>query len=426
MSALPLLSRMSLVSLFVGLSAFAKLPARLCEPSLTAQRPGLFGDTEASIWESRSQVMINVGVLKPVTFAIDSEFTRFQTLSIIERGPFSQTLRARAPRVRVKEILAAIAREGQKISEKQFRLFGIRSGVSKDKATYNIFELTHYVADFLLPEMFPAPANPFITAELEDSGYLGMIDQSLKAIGLGKFKAYLDAHQIEIRNRTYDSIPFQFRKSVQALHDIETPDSHLRIGLPAEIPDKPLLSIARAIETVVILEMALEGSKSSGSLKYNGSTLNSNDFDLIDNSRGVVRVRRNRWSKPFQAHDFEIRQYFSLERGLDYVELAVKLAQNFNHLRYKRAQVLTETAEAPVYDPLTSNLSGALDYAGRILRDSSDANSRRIGRTLMAEAEKLYSGIQIKDSDRDRVAELLEKEGVIDLLFKGAFLEDEG
>jgi hypothetical protein len=230
-------------------------------------------------------------------------------------------------------------------------------------------------------------------------------------------------HSMEISHENFETDLSQFKNLMNHLHnEVRGPRSHFHIGLPsAMVTRSQALSISRAVETKVVLRLALEEPENQDSLarERNGTPLAKN-FD-----RGIVYLKYDEFKSPVLSHDLELREWMDLDHGLEMVEFASKLASDRERLvqsddEFGRRQLEPSIA---LVDPRLGNLKGALEYTGMLLKKKGVPSQTLIGEQL----EKLASQITEQDTPvnlRKTIRSYLIKNHVLEMLDESVFLTE--
>jgi hypothetical protein len=191
--------------------------------------------------------------------------------------------------------------------------------------------------------------------------------------------AHLDLNVVELTHATYERAPATFARQIETLHSlVSLPSTHLHLGIPARLRN-PLeaLAVARAVEARVTVKMILQTeSGASPQLTY----LNSSTFlgwrHQRRGERGLVRFTHQRFQAPTAMHDLEIRQWSSIEEGMEYLSFASELSTRPGTL------IPFEGLETLRLDSQAGDVIGALDYISDLLQVSRDRTHQEIARRL--------------------------------------------
>jgi hypothetical protein len=333
-----------------------------------------------------------------------------------------------------------------KMSPKQIDLFVLRKGVDKSKNSFRITDLNPRFFDAYMEDGFAvldhlkkeegitgfSLGNRRALALFED--YQKLVDEILTEKGFDS-EATRDLRYIELNSRGGQSNPARFAEELadKVWREFPMAAAHLHLSIPAIVPDAALESISRALETRIILRLARDASYGEGHrLSYSEFSTLVLDPDLAQKStllraRGVIKVTKNRFRTPELAHDIEIRQHLRHEDGLSDLEFATRLAIDHDKLRHLSDSELTRTFRRDVErvdDPHTANLEGALRYLNLFLRKRATESDIKTSDLLEGVIQKI--GIQkgqILTEDRDRIAEILHKVDIDELVDVDLFLD---
>jgi hypothetical protein len=130
-------------------------------------------------------------------------------------------------------------------------------------------------------------------------------------------------------------------------------------------------------------------------------------------------AQSSEWTKPFNTHNLELRQYDGIEDGLELLELATKMAQQAKKIKYIYHR------QKKVNDPYTQNLHGALLYASKLFKDSPDINLQKIGKKMEDLAnESQGNPVELTMPMRKKIREFLIDNDIQNLLNLKLFLKE--
>ena len=174
-------------------------------------------------------------------------------------------------------------------------------------------------------------------------------------------------------------------------------------------------SIARAVESRIILEMAHSSPRASGELYATSYSTLRGTPKSANKSAGVVRLNYKRHKEPFPMHDLEVRNYLKLNEGLNHIALASRMGED-----HSRVIVLDSFSAKNIVDPYTSNLNGALKYVGEIAKKKGN---EEVGSRLVELANKIEAEGKITEAMRKEVHEYLREIEVMKMLEPNFFLD---
>lgn len=340
----------------------------------------------------------------PLTFAFDSEVSIEDSLRLIYKDTEAQMELAKIPELNMENpidfLLGYLA-----TSDAQFKQFALRKGVDKNKKSYRILDLNPSYAQKILDTI------SFLLGSLHDS--IGeQVKTVLRKNGL-PVETHIDLSNIEITHESFEVIPHNLKRIVadELQHRFKSPMTHLHIGFPAEIIDKEQFhAIGMAIEARSVLKLAETWRVGDRPLSYSTGTLLTDINHRSPIVRGVIRARTNHWKKPALMHDLEIRQYNSLDEGLENIALAAMLGQNYTKIR----NVIFENDYG--IDGFTGNLGGALFYTAKILEKSKNTNDYKIAEDLLTFLNQIDNFHNIDNDLREEIAIYLKKHNVVERL----------
>lgn len=371
----------------------------------------------AKLWSATEPQMVKGadGQEYPLTFSNDSEIVITSILRALEDDPAAlQQIHDLFPQ----PLPAAEWARALKISETKLRQFGLRKGVDKKQAEYSRGELSfeHFANLSYASPNFTDLAATLVQARLR---------QKNLPVRVG-----VDAVDVEVRHEASEMIPKTFAAYITRLHqEIEAPRTQLHVGLPtAAITHAQAVAIARAAETKTLIALAAASPDEGRPLKHTDSSLK---VPLLGSrstwfmTRGPVYLKPSEFTVPVWAHDLEIRQWTTLEQGMDVLATTVALAKNAGRLR---------VADRPAFgahdntDFYWGNITGALEYAGAILKASPTEARRQVAEGLEALVAELTNAAKkdrswrITKPMRAKIHKFLNRQKVYDLLDAEAFL----
>ncbi len=358
----------------------------------------------SDFWRSETPTTVEGpnGERLPITMSHDSEITHADALRLLLTSPreFAQVqseLNGASMFMTVEQIAAAL-----RITPEQVRERAVRQGVSRSAASYHIMDLEpNYFA------VLYARGNSALFPVLGEA-----VVRILRA--RGHAVRWLPEMGItEVGHESSESIPSTFRNDIVPMHAlVGRPASHLHVGLPSQAITRPqVVTIARALETLMILNLARHARTHRGRFHTFDSESALRDGEGTAGARGVVRIEFDQFSHPVPAHDLEIRQYIGLENGLSLVELASALAS-----RHRSLVTLPDFRQTTIPDPVSHNLNGALRYAGQLLIRTGRPNNVTAGNRLVAFATQLEVEGSISQARRLEIADFLNSSRILDRL----------
>jgi hypothetical protein len=348
-----------------------------------------------------------------LTYSMDPEFSEANVFRYIMKDPERvERLRQVCVDVSKSDILKLL-----KMSERQFNRFALRKGVDPSKTKLQAVDLNpeefqYILSNYLLfnkskwSNLFYATRAEFVS-KLRERGF------PVKESG----------HSMEIAHESFETDLSLFKDLMNRLHkEVREPRSHFHIGLPsATVTRSQALSISRALETKVVLRLALEEPESQDNLarEHKGTPLAKN-FD-----RGIVYLKYDEFKSPVLSHDLELREWMDLDHGLEMVDFASKLASDRERLVQSDEDFGRRQQEPSIalVDPRLGNLKGALEYTGMLLKKRDVPSQTLIGEQL----EKLASEITEEDTPvnlRKTIRSYLMKNHVLEMLDESVFLTE--
>ncbi|MCK5071819.1 MAG: hypothetical protein KAQ98_00220 [Bacteriovoracaceae bacterium] len=364
---------------------------------------------------------------KFITYAFDSELPHSDVYRLISSNPamledLQEALdnSGKSLRFDIQELSKIFKR-----SEKQLKAFSIRRK-SLGKQEYQITDLNpvefNIILHHLLTEVTRSSERIKLDANLESvvpfnmEGALNFLNNYKTILndifhGQHDFKvgAHLDQQWIELIHDSSEVSPLLFKKIMDSIHaTFKDAASHFHVGIPADIGEAKGLSIARAVESRIILFRAMESENPEKLYATTYTTLTFNPMNS-GKSAGVIRYNSKKWDSPWMAHDLEIREGTVSER-FDNAAFATVLAKNHDSLKF-----FTPYHQGVKYnDKQTSNLRGALEYVGRILKSNSDKKLKEIGSNLEALSKKCH--FEISEKDRELIYDYLNEVEIDEIL----------
>ncbi len=346
--------------------------------------------TQDSIWLSKEDILLRFpnGESRALRFSHDSEITHAEVFKFVRQDPeaFKELESMVEKYVKPFRVHLEDLAKHVNMSPAQTKAFYIRKGIEAGPDGYKITDLNANAFDLYMDEIFsplsgysdPPKVTGFSLSEKKATAlfneYKNLLGRLTEKRGHNS-DVTQDLRYIELIYKGSESSPLKFTDDLAAKvwKDFPKASSHLHIGLPAELSSQKLIAISRAVEMKIILSMATvapasEAEKLSFSMYSTLIKRPNLDFgrDYIG-SRGVIKVSKNRFQKPYPAHDLEIRQYNSHKEGLAHLELAAKLAKSHDQLRLTKLDTALPKQSEWAEDRYTTNLYGALAYAKTLL-----------------------------------------------------------
>lgn len=353
------------------------------------ERFALLNRDEKSIWANDKPVQING---KSLTWSMDSEVSIEDSFRVIandeaalkklygnlsyppeaikEFGVSPKKSSFQFPKISTKVIL-----ERLNLSPKQFEAFGLRSGVPRNQTEYSLLDLK--------PDFFQKGFFSLVPYSLEKESIRHHLKDTFTEIMSKKglpVNSHFDLTNFELTHKTYETSPKKYRDLiVNKLHKmVKSPQTHLHVGIPAEVPEAKFYSITRAVETRIVLSLAKDWVEGGADLAYSGGSTLVKSPSEFGESRGVIRAGYRKWKKPHLAHDLEIRNWLTIEEGMENLELVANLATN-----HKKLHVLEISQSEPLTNEKIGNIFGALDYASKIFELSKDPQLKSMSKDLV-------------------------------------------
>lgn len=371
---------------------------------MNCERPLSKVTIEDPYWDQDTPIFFKTkdGQELPATFSFDTEIPDSEIYSRIYKDPelFAklQAATVHSP-IKISEALKKLH-----ISEKQFITFGLRKGVLVS-------------GDLVLPtDIFPKYLAPLIPAHHEE------LRQEVvkKWLGALPIEVGLDGAQVEIRHKSFETTPRGYKAIMETVQSkVGKPETHFHLGIPKHaISDAQFLAVARAIETRVILRLAIEDPEPTQKLSYSISYLDDIGIwnKLSDGTRGVIKAQLNAFKGEIPAHDIELREWTTSEQALSEIKFAIQLAQEPEKLR-----ILPGPRELPIFDVYTQNLRGALQYTAAVLSFSNKEEVVALATKLKTIAYQMTDSEGPTAEERLLVAKILSENNILDLLDAEAF-----
>jgi hypothetical protein len=381
------------------------------------------------MFKQEAPIILEVAGKKyPISFSSDGEVPWNEVAKFLYAHP--QTLanlkkEGMIPQVEGKHLAAYTGLKESQITSP----FVLRQGVKPNQKTYYLSDLNpfyfattleympnlhlHFVRNFFVTE---AKKLPEIIAKV-------MRDEGIPVKGI------YDGGFIEFTHASYERSPKQFNHFLKnQLHRVfPNSSTHLHLGIPAAaVTNTQFLSIARAVEVKSIFTLAMRDLDNGlQELPFRDSLLldvkeyaTPMGYDF-EGRRGVIRAQTSEWTKPFNTHNLELRQYDEIEDGLELLELATKMAQQAKKIKYIYHR------QKKVNDPYTQNLHGALLYASKLFKDSPDINLQKIGKKMEDLVnESQGNPVELTMPMRKKIREFLIDNDIQNLLNLKLFLKE--
>ena len=395
-------------------------------PISSAKQSGLGGpnqDVEKALnefWDREGgQVLTDgKGLSQPLAFGFDSEISLSEAYGLILNSPkklrefkknFKELRDWRGPLTLSKPRKAAAWAETFGLSEKQLQAFAIRKGVKRAKASF-----------------LPTDLNPtFFHKWVNDNGAYSLVNAFLVEPVRGilkkreKFpvKAWQDTLNVEIQHESFERSPRIFDRLIGRLHRVfKKPQTHLHLGIPSEVVSREkAFSIARALETKIILKWALDEPKPAAGPYADYSYLTASSYV---GGKGAIQLNYDRWGQPVISHDIEVREWDNIGHGMALLSFAARMA-----LEHARIKVLANFKPADIRDRFTINLNGALRYAGEMLVDSGDPTRVEAGRGLLSLSRQIEEARSIDGLMRVKIHAYLKSQRILGMLDENIFLK---
>ncbi len=346
----------------------------------------------AAFWNGARRARVHVGRKSfPLTYSLDSELGGGDAFRIIERDPVSlaeldQTL---GPPVAPAKLAAILD-----LDVKQLERFALKPGVARGAEAYRYSDLR--------PSYFGAAVESAYYNVLSGRLTVGTMKritaQAVSRVGLPRkagdespgegpvpLVGSATSSDLELAHASWEDIPRRFGSLIRHFHGVlSEPNTHLHIGLPSAIGKDATVAVARAVETLMILELASANPSHLAEQIYRYSTLTTSAYDRVDDARGLINLRFGEWETPHLTDNLELRFYPDIETGLRWQALAGELARRHGRLKvFRRFEPRwTMGAHGDRTDRLTVNLPSALEYAALLLEGSPDADTRPIAADL--------------------------------------------
>ncbi len=376
-------------------------------------------------WSINHPILIrtsNIRRPEPLTFSFDSEIPTPEWLGLIHkdegmRAAFQTFLeknqRGKAGTQLTPWTLPQIART-LGMSEAQALRFAIRQNVNKTKLSFDSWDLTASALANMV-EQSSSRGLFYLISEMHQavSKYL------LQATSL-ETRSHADGSSVELTHPRYSILPSEFGQKVSILHHVfKHPQTHLHIGIPSEIGDERSLTVARAIEALITVDLVIRFQPGDSYLSFtDGSTLL--EVPVTDHeTRGVIVYGEREFVTPHTSNNLEIRQWPSISAGLNLLARAAELV--INHERLKTVQMTTRSRSI---NPKVGNLSGALEFISLLLRESPSSRAREVAMQLDRYRTSLDAqrGAIISDTLIVEIGRYLDEQHVADLLTLDVFL----
>lgn len=355
------------------------------------------------------------GTLHPLTYSHDTEFFPGDLFRILLRNPeqlalFEQIMTRRFP---VPELAQELG-----FTEEQFRRLVIRPGIDRTQATVRATDIDPQFFDVL----YRGHAESAQYGDLLRMRAANVLEQEGRSVS-----HHLDLSSHEINHSSYEDTPTEFLTELAGVQrDTRQPRTHLHLGIPANaISTEQFIAIARAVESLLVFDLAVLPTELRSSLRLNVGTSLTQSSGLTMGQRGIVTVHERRWERPAPTHDLEIRVPITQQNGRRLLGIAAFLAANHNRLT-----ILPEALPLNIgtQDSYAGNLRGALQYVSRLLALDPTPRNRQISMSLLAFSDRLGGRgpyVRATPALRREIRDFLQAERVAELLTPELFLRRE-
>lgn len=405
---------------FTLFGASGLVRANVCELWLTQ-----FSDNPIAFWKQSDPIMVfRDGTHSAyLTFSHDTEMPWHDVLSILRKDPVAYQkflgFFYKGENNSIFQITLNRVRSIWNYSDKQVEKFLLRKGVTlKD-------------APFVLSDFNPSPFAYLFEFKQRDDISEFLLDLTVQVLrNRGhKINGHLDERIVEINHSSSEDTPNGFREVVRKLErDIGHPQPHFHIGLPSDfVTSAQALAIARALEAKVTLGLAQQ-FKEPENFKTEFARAPFRTGSPLANKygRGSIYLQLSdtgsNFTKPFVAHDLEIRQMDSFSHGLELMELAINLTKKRERLKIFDRREFGGTTR----DVTTGNILGALEFISLLFRESDRPHLYELSAKLKELANEtkhdFSKGYELSGKTRAKIFHFLVRHQISDLLGEDLFL----
>lgn len=403
----------------------------------------LVGNKKETIWADEKPLFVELdGKALPIQLSYDAEITHHDIYKRVLKDPeltkeFEDLVEkhlahsvaknkflsifglSREPfRIRLDDLAEIL-----KASPKQVKAFHIRKNIDTDKDSFRITDLNPRAFDLFFDELFfklykgesvtgfslpPKPAQRLFTA------YKNFVNRMIQGDEFESV-ATQDLIYIELAYKGSTNIPSKFSNDLanRVWTHFPSASAHMHLGIPSELGDEKFLSIARALEARIILQLARETLSSSDSrLAYSSYTVLESEPELHFNklaiaARGVIRATANRFTDPVPAYDLELRQYTSHAEGLSNLELGTQLIQKHDQLIPLPNDYWKGVSQSRI-DPWVGNIHEALRYVSYLLKNRARPEDIELAKQI--DSHRIAIGREAyTDEQRESLAQSLRR-----------------
>ena len=380
--------------------ASAPAPSRK-EASAVAARAREERRRLSAFWSEPRGLLVRAGGEDyPLTFSLDSELGYADALrAILRHEPSLEKLRAHVDEGGLSPAIDLARELG--MSAKQFDRFALRLGAERGKEKYSLTDLAPSHFAVIVKQRFAGTiyqTNHTLRALLDEAAVamdlpvLASLDSLEKTLPL---RPENGSYDVELAHSSWEEVRSVFAALIRRLHSsLVAPQTHLHLGIPSTIGRDATIAVARAVETIMILDLASAPPRNLPEQKFRATTLEREVYRRDDDRhRGLVNLVFEEWKRPHLSNNLELRYHPDIETGLRWLALAAELT-----LRHRRLIVHPDFDADPgiavwnyraTTDMITVNLQGALKYASLTLARSDDPAERTIAADLARFSQRM-------------------------------------
>ncbi len=332
------------------------------------------------LWNYSASIKVNRSAkFNELTFSFDGELTYYELIKFLKKD--ADALKD-LDSVFVQEFSKKELLKILKISEKQFDTFVIKKG--SELAQKKSFKLHH-----LPPKYFAYAMDHFMFNNYYDfmKIYQPLEDVAVKYLKKNKFpiEAHQDSGFIELTHKNFENIPSKFHDLMFKMDDhFRESTMHLHLGVPEQSIEKhEMIFVANAVEARVTLKMVENGIERE--LPYNKTTIGKAVFEEYPGSeRGLVKLTLNDFGNG-EVHNLELRQYSTMEEGLDYLAFSSYLAKNAKQMKSVKLK------DYYFLHTNYGNVQGSLDFLSELYAQLPEVHYQKWAKELKRLADDINS-----------------------------------
>lgn len=259
-----------------------------------------------------------------------------------------------------------------KVSPASFRSFYLKKS-SQDRARITLLDLNSFGLNQVLAIDGQYSATTFMQKAL--TKIFIKEDRDVKAT--------IDGHDVELTHKSYEKNPKEYADLIQEVFaEFKNIQMHFHFGVPKEVGDPQAISIARTIESIITLRLAVDAPFNKTAFAFTGGAFS------YSGNRGLVKFSLNEWSKPHPTHDIEIRQWDDPKHGMQLLATGAYLTLNHEKLILPKADPkLTKMSGSDLHGSLYQSLI----HIGTILGKKNDPSLNQASDALLNLAKKMHS-----------------------------------